>query len=70
MVSFARNDLPFEDPTGCDHDLYGIGLGRALYNYMHGVGLDADVRSWFASSTIPAPKVARNFVRSALRART
>ncbi len=44
---FARNDLPFEDPTGVDHDWLGDGLRRALYNFMHGVGLDQDVRGWF-----------------------
>ncbi len=27
-----------------DHDFLGAGLRKALYNYMHGVGLDADVR--------------------------
>ena len=31
----------------CDHDWLGAGLRKALYNYMHGVGLDADVRAWF-----------------------
>ena len=46
--TFARNELPFEDPTGADHDFLGRGLRKALYNYMHGVGLDLDVRSWFA----------------------
>jgi radical SAM superfamily enzyme YgiQ (UPF0313 family) len=55
---FARNELPFEDPTGTDHDLLGEGLRKALYNYMHGVGLDLDVRSWFSGarprSTSPA----------------
>src|SRR5439155_12655349 len=40
-VTFARNDLAFDDPTGTDHDLLGEGLRKALYNYMHGVGLDA-----------------------------
>ena len=38
---------PFDDPTGCDHDALGAGLRKALYNYMHGLGLDADVRDWF-----------------------
>jgi len=47
---FARNELPFEDPTGTDHDLLGEGLRKALYNYMHGVGLDLDVRSWFSGA--------------------
>jgi hypothetical protein len=46
---FARNDLPFEDPTGVDHEFLGEGLRRALYNYMHGVGFDLDVREWFIS---------------------
>ncbi|HET9862742.1 MAG TPA: radical SAM protein [Steroidobacteraceae bacterium] len=47
-IRFAHNDVEFHDPTGTDHDYLGDGLRRALYNYMHGVGLDADVREWFA----------------------
>jgi hypothetical protein len=46
-VTFAHNDLAFQDPVGTDHDFLGGGLRKALYNYMHGVGLDADVRDWF-----------------------
>jgi Radical SAM superfamily len=46
-VSFAHNDIVFEDPAGTDHDFLGGGLRRALYNYMHGIGLDTDVREWF-----------------------
>lgn len=46
-VTFAHNDLAFEDPVGTDHDFLGSGLRKALYNYMHGIGLDADVREWF-----------------------
>jgi radical SAM superfamily enzyme YgiQ (UPF0313 family) len=46
-VTFAHNDIAFEDPVGTDHDFLGGGLRKALYNYMHGVGLDADVREWF-----------------------
>jgi Radical SAM superfamily len=52
-VSFAHNDLAFEDPVGTDHDFLGGGLRRALYNYMHGVGLDADVREWFGPPHTP-----------------
>jgi radical SAM superfamily enzyme YgiQ (UPF0313 family) len=48
--AFARNELPFEDPTGTDHDFLGRGLRKALYNYMHGVGLDLDVRDWFGDA--------------------
>jgi hypothetical protein len=46
-IRFAHNDVAFDDPTGTDHDYLGSGLRKALYNYMHGVGLDADVREWF-----------------------
>ncbi len=81
-VSFARNDLGFDDPTGCDHDFLGVGLRKALYNYMHGLGLDTDVRAWFgpksgeggggnrkARASVPAATVAPDLVRRALRAR-
>jgi hypothetical protein len=43
---FARNDLPFTDKSGVDHDRFTDGLNRALYNYMNGLGLDEDVRAW------------------------
>jgi hypothetical protein len=46
-ITFAHNDLDFDDPVGADHDFLGAGLRKALYNYMLGVGLDADVRTWF-----------------------
>ena len=46
-VTFARNDLAFSDPVGCDHDALAAGLRKAVYNYMHGLGLDIDVRDWF-----------------------
>jgi hypothetical protein len=46
-ITFAHNDVAFDDPVGADHDFLGTGLRTALYNYMLGVGLDADVRSWF-----------------------
>ncbi len=62
-VSFAKNDVAFTDPTGVDHDALGVGLKKALYNYMHGIGLDADVRSWFQMpvprSTVPRRRIAR-----------
>jgi hypothetical protein len=50
--SFAKNDVGFIDPTGTDHDALGRGLKKAIYNYMHGIGLDEDVRA--GSTTCPA----------------
>ena len=70
VVTFARNDLGFDDPTGTDHDALGDGLKKALYNYMHGLGLDADVRSWFAKRrSIPSTTVPKDLIRSALTVR-
>ena len=69
-AAFARNELPFEDPTGTDHDRLGEGLRKALYNYMHGVGLDLDVRSWFSSSSsgkAAAAQVPSDLIAKALR---
>ena len=67
-VTFAKNDIGFIDPTGTDHEALGVGLKKALYNYMHGVGLDADVRSWF-DKPVPKPRVARHFIERALEER-
>ena len=49
-TTFASNDINFSDATGIDHDVFGVALRKALYNYMHGIGLDLDVREWFQSS--------------------
>ena len=65
-VSFARNDVDFIDPSGVDHDALGIALNKALYNYMHGLGLDQDVRSWF-SGRVPRTQVPRHFIARALK---
>ena len=64
-VTFAHNDLLFTDPTGVDHDALGVGLRKALYNFMHGVALEEDVRFWFDFS-VPKTTVPKNLVRRAL----
>jgi hypothetical protein len=79
-TTFARNELPFEDPVGCDHERLGPGLRKAVYNYMHGIGLDADVRTWFdpaangekkgrRAARLPAPDVPPDLIRRALAQR-
>lgn len=68
-ATFAKNDVEFEDPTGCDHDFFADGLRKAVYNYMHGLGLDADPRSWFRRGrgvSIPKVSVPPDLVRRAL----
>ncbi len=64
-VSFARNDVGFIDPSGVDHDSLGRALNKALYNYMHGIGLETDVREWF-DGRVPRPRVAKHFIARAL----
>ncbi|CAM3932442.1 B12-binding domain-containing radical SAM protein [Bordetella tumulicola] len=67
-VTFAKNDIGFHDPTGVDHDALGKGLKKAIYNYMHGIGLDEDVRTWFPFK-VPRTTVARNYISRALNQR-
>jgi radical SAM superfamily enzyme YgiQ (UPF0313 family) len=67
-ISFATNDVGFIDPTGVDHDRLGKALNKALYNYMHGIGLDDDVRAWF-DERVPKPRVGRHFIAKALQGR-
>jgi hypothetical protein len=65
--TFARNDVGFTDPTGTDHDALGAGLKKALYNYMHGLGLEEDVRRWW-DFPVPKARVARRRIERALQA--
>jgi hypothetical protein len=65
-IEFAKNDIGFIDPSGVDHDLLGLGLKKAIYNYMHGLGFEEDVRVWFKGfvknlpkSTVPRQKLAK-----------
>ena len=61
-VSFAKNDIAFNDPSGIDHDALGLGLKKAIYNFMHGVGLEQEAHTWFdeCDMLIPQSKVAPN----------
>ena len=69
-VSFAKNDIGFIDPTGTDHDALGIGLRKAIYNYMHGLCVEDDVRRWFEHlpHKVPKPTVSRHRIGKALAA--
>jgi len=55
-LGFAKNDIAFYDPSGVDHELLGLGLKKAIYNFMHGFGFEEDVRVWFESYTSKLPK--------------
>ena len=55
-AAFSRNEIPFDEPGRPDPAAFGAGLRRAVYNFMHGVGLDSDVRTWF---DFPVPRPSR-----------
>ena len=64
-ATFARNAIPFIAPTGVDPDALGVALKKAIYNFMHGIGVEEDVRSWF-DFKVPKPTVPRNKIAKAL----
>ena len=68
-VTFAKNDIAFIDPTGTDHDSLGHGLKKAIYNYMHGIALDQDVKTWFDLPGLKTPKttISRQAIAKALK---
>ncbi|MFD2719544.1 B12-binding domain-containing radical SAM protein [Hymenobacter monticola] len=66
-AGFAWNDLWHDDPLGADHEAFGPGLAKSLYNYLHGVALDEPLARWFDFKT-PRPTTPRHLVQQALQA--
>ncbi len=65
--TFANNDLLFTDNKGTDHEAFSFGLKKSLYNYMHGIGFQFPLQSWFdAHLKIPKTKIASTFIENAL----
>ncbi len=65
LGTFADNDLSHADPSGTDHERFGAGLKKALFNYMHGIGFDFPLQEWF-DFKIPKPSVPTHFIQHAL----
>ena len=63
---FAYNDLEHKDPEGVDHALYSEGLNAALYNYMHGIGLDYPLYDWF-DFWAPKPEVEPSYILKSIK---
>jgi radical SAM superfamily enzyme YgiQ (UPF0313 family) len=63
---FAWNDLWHDDPLGADHETFGPGLAKSLYNYMHGVALREPLSFWFDFKTL-RPTVPRQLIQQALQ---
>jgi hypothetical protein len=64
--SFANNDLQHSDPKGCNHEAFGEGLRKALYNYMHGICFDFPLQEWF-DFTVPHTTIAPRFIETLIR---
>ncbi|MFM1876676.1 MAG: hypothetical protein RL266_2413 [Bacteroidota bacterium] len=65
LGSFANNDLRHEDPTGANHDLFGEGLKKSLFNFMHGTGFDLPLQDWF-DTEVPNTNLPPNLIESYL----
>lgn len=64
--TFANNDLEYDDPTGCDHEKFGEGLSKSLFNFMHGIGFDFPLQDWFGFK-IPATTIPPNYIVRAIK---
>jgi hypothetical protein len=62
---FANNDLEHTDPLGADHDLFGEGLKKSLFNYMHGVCLDFPLSRWF-DFKVPPTSISPNYIERSI----
>ena len=62
---FANNGVEYTDSSGNDPDKFADGLRKSVYNWMLGICLDNDIRTWFGFP-VPEPKAGKNFVRNIL----
>ena len=58
---FANDNLEHIDLTGIIYNKYSEGLKKALYNFMHGIGLNRDLQQWF-DFKVPVPTVSTNMI--------
>ena len=65
LGTFANNDIQHEDPTGANHELFGYGLKKALFNYMHGTCLDFPLHKWFDFKT-PNTTIPKDYIQKAI----
>ena len=63
--SFANNDIEYEDLSGGDHDSFGYGLKKSLFNYMHGIGLDDPLQKWFEEK-VPKTTIPPSYMENVL----
>ncbi len=61
VISFADNDVDFDDITGGNHDDFEFGLKKSLLNFMHQIHFDKPLQYWFENK-IPKTTVAANYI--------
>lgn len=64
-ISFANNDIDFEDSTGLDHAKFNFGLKKSLFNFMHGIGFDLPLHSWFEFK-VPKTTIHQDYIYDCL----
>ncbi len=64
-ISFANNDIQFEDSTGIDHDQFSFGLKKSLFNFMHGMCFDFELHEWF-DFEVPDTTIEPDFIMKCL----
>jgi hypothetical protein len=57
--------LEHDDPSGANHDLFGEGLRKSLFNYMHGVCFDFPLSKWF-NFKIPSPSISPKYIEKSI----
>lgn len=62
---FAKNTVYFTEKDPINLDAMGDALRKAVYNYMHGLGLNEDVRAWF-DIDVPKTSVSKNFIQKSI----
>ena len=62
---FSNNNLSHSDKSSVDYQKYSSGLKKAIYNYMHGVGLEMKLQNWY-DFKIPKPSVKSNEIKNIL----
>ncbi|NOQ13772.1 MAG: radical SAM protein [Methyloprofundus sp.] len=60
-VLFAENDVNYIDSVQTDHDMLGLGLKKALYNYMHHMGFEYPASFWF-DQTVVETRIAEDYI--------
>ncbi|EHQ04001.1 B12-binding domain-containing radical SAM protein [Gillisia limnaea] len=65
-ITFANNDVDFEDQTGIDHSQFSYGLKKSLFNFMHGIGFERPLQEWF-DFKIPKTRIKTDLIQDFLQ---